>query len=560
MRLGIMALLLSLSFSGGFALAADEREMVAGVPAAEALRLGEIMYHKGLLPSGKPIPALVQGGIEMDGAMTSCANCHLPSGLGSLEGGVFSPPTNGIRLYAPRRGQVDIPGATMKRSMFFGSGRPAYTDESLAKALIIGVDPAGRTLSEVMPRYELDDRDKDILVYYLKNLSSVYSPGLTPDTIGFATIITDEVSSADRDAFLQPLNAFIRDDWNGRVKLVSEQWNAAWSRPPDSPKAFRKIEFDVWTLKGSPDSWGKQLEEYYQQKPVFAVLGGITTGKWTQMHEFCEKNKIPCILPITDLPVISESDRYTFYISKGVYQEGEAAAKYLSRVFSLPADNRIVQVFREDDRGKALARGFNDTWEKLGTTTVINRAIPSGEKIDEDFWKKLTTAYPKAVLLIWLGPADLTGIGSLAESGNKPLFFSSTLLAGEYAKLPDSIRDLTFIMYPNRLDENVEYSRTVLNNWLRFKKLPLTNTKIASQVFLLKNVFSEALNNTAGEFYREYFLDILDEGRDQTQTSITYPSLSFGPGQRYASKGCYVISITKGDKPKVVKQSEWVIY
>jgi len=560
MRLGIMALLLFMSLSGGLALAADEREMVAGVPAAEALRLGEMMYHKGLLPSGKPMPALVQGGIEMDGSMSSCTNCHLPSGLGSLEGGVFSPPTNGARLYAPRRGQFDIPGSTMKRAMAFVADRPAYTDESLAEVLLIGVDPAGRTLSEVMPRYELDKKEMEIMIYYLRNLSSVYSPGLTPDTISFATIITDEVSSADRDAFLQPLDAFIRDDWNARVKLVSDQWNAAWKRSPDSPKAFRKIELDVWVLKGSPDSWGKQLEEYYRQKPVFAVLGGITTGKWAPMHDFCEKNRIPCLLPITDLPVISESDRYTFYISKGVYQEGEAAAKYLSRVFSLPADNRIVQIFREDDRGRALARGFDDTWVKLGTSTVINRAIPSGEKIGEDFWKKLSAAYPKAVFLIWLGPADLTGIGSLAESGNKPLFFSSTLLAGEYAKLPDSIRDATFIMYPNRLDENVEYSRTVLNNWLRFKKLPQSNMKIASQVFFLKSVFSEALNSTAGEFYREYFLDIMDEGRDQLQTSITYPALSFGPGQRYASKGCYVISITKGDKPKVVKQSEWVIY
>jgi len=560
MRLVIMTLLLLLSLSGGLALAADEREMVAGVPAAEALRLGEMMYHKGLLPSGKPMPALVQGGIEMDGSMSSCTNCHLPSGLGSLEGGVFSPPTNGARLYAPRRGQFDIPGSTMKRAMAFIHDRPAYTDESLAEALLIGVDPAGRTLSEVMPRYELDKKEMEIMIYYLRNLSSVYSPGLTPDTISFATIITEEVSSADRDAFLQPLNAFIQDDWNKRVKLVSDQWDAAWKRSPDSPKAFRKIELDVWALKGSPDSWGKQLEEYYRQKPVFAVLGGITTGKWAPMHDFCEKNRIPCILPITDLPVISESDRYTFYISKGIYQEGEAAAKYLSRVFSLPPDNRIVQIFREDDRGRALSRGFDDTWVKLGTSTVINRAIPSGEKIGEDFWKKLSSAYPKSVFLIWLGPADLAGVGSLAESGNKPLIFSSTLLAGDYAKLPDSIREATFIMYPNRLDENVEYSRTVLNNWLNFKKLPLSNMKIASQVFFLKSVFSEALNSTAGEFYREYFLDIMDEGRDQLQTSITYPALSFGPGQRYASKGCYVISITKGDKPKVVKQSEWVIY
>lgn len=558
--LWVGALLLSLTLIESPARAAAGRETVAGLPAAEAFRLGEIMYQKGLLPSGKPMPALVQGGIEMDGTMSNCANCHLPSGLGSLEGGIITPPTNGGRLYQPRRGAIDIPGPTMKRSMFSGPGRPAYTDESLARALKEGVDPTGRTLDEIMPRYELDDRDTEIFIYYLRNLSAEYSPGLTPETIRFATVITPEVSPADREAYLQPLNAFIRDDWNGRVKLVSDQWNTVWKSSPDAPKAFRKIDLDLWELKGSPDSWGKQLEEYYRQKPVFALLGGITTGTWAPMHEFCEKHRIPAILPITDLPVVSESDRYTLYISKGVYQEGEAAAKYLSRVFALPADKEIVQLFREDDRGRSLALGFTATVEKLGTTKITSRAIPPGETINGDFWKKLAATYPEAALLIWLGPADLAGIGILAESGNRPLFFSSTLLAGEYAKLPDTIRDFSFITHPTRLPESEEYSRTVLTNWMRFKTLPMPNTKIASQVFLLKSVFSEALNSTAGEFYREYFLDTLDEGRDQLQTSLTYPSLSFGPGQRYASKGCYVVTITKGANPKVVRQSDWVIY
>jgi len=560
MRMGIGALLLSLSLFGGFALAVEGREMVAGLPAAEALRLGGVMYHKGLLPSGEPMKALVQGGIEMDGTMCSCNNCHMSSGLGSVEGGIFTPPTNGVKLYAPLRGAIDVPGPTMKRSMFTGPPRPAYTDESLALALVNGVDPAGRIMSEVMPRYELSDRDNEILVYYLKNLSSEYSPGLTPDTIRFATIITEEVTPADRDAYLQPLDAYIRDDWNGRVKLVSDQWDATWKRTPDTPKAFRKIELDVWTLKGNPDSWQKQLEEYYRLKPVFAILGGMTTGTWAPMHAFSEKNKIPCILPTTDLPVISESDRYTVYVSKGVYQEGEAAAKYLSRVFALPADRQIVQVFRENDRGRALARGFTDTWEKLGTAKLVNRVVQSSEKTGAEFWKTLSGAHPKAVFLVWLGPDDLAGIGTLADTGNKPLFFSSTLLADKFSALPDSIRDASFITYPTRLPDSEEYSRTILSNWMKFKKLPMNNLKIASQVFLLRNVFSEAMYGTAGEFYREYFLDNVDQSRDQQQTSITYPVLSFGPGQRYASKGCYIVTLTKGEKPKIVRQSDWVIY
>ena len=562
MKMGIGASLLCLSLFGGITLAAEGQATVAGLPAAEAYRLGEIMYQKGLLPSGKPIPALVQGEIEMDGSMATCTNCHLPSGLGSLEGGIISPPTNGAKLYAPLRGPKDIPGSTMKRSMFTGPARPAYTDESLGKVLLTGVDPAGRTLNEIMPRYVLDDKEMEILVHYLKNLSSKFSPGLTQDEIRFAIVVTGDVSAADRDALLQPLRVYIRDDWNERRNMFSDQWNAVWnsSAKPATGDVFRKIELDVWELNGNPDTWGQQLDAYYRQKPVFALLGGITGGSWAPIHDFSEKNRIPCILPITDLPVISEHERYTLYISKGLYQEGEAAAKFLSRVFTLPEDKQIVQVFRENERGRALAKGFTATWGKLGNAKLVDRIVPGDAKTGAEFWKELAKSHPGAVFLLWLDAADLTGVGALADSTNRPLVVSSSMLAGELAALPDSVREFTFITYPTRLPEESEYSRTLVRNWLKFKKLPVTNLNIASRVFLLKSILTEALLNTAGEYYREYFLDSLDESRDQTLSSMIYPSLSFGPGQRYASKGCYMVTLTKGNNPKVVRQSDWVIY
>ena len=562
MRLGIGALLLSLSLFGGLALAAEVQQTVAGLPATEALRLGEIMYQKGLLPSGAPIPALVQGEIELDGTMATCTHCHLPSGLGSLEGGIVSPPTNGIKLYAPLRGPKDIPGATMKRSMFTSPSRPAYTDESLSRVLISGVDPAGRTLSETMPRYLLDEKEMDIMIFYLKNLSSQFSPGVSQTEIRFATVVTGDVSPADRDALLVPLQAYIRDDWNARLKLFSDQYNAVWNNStiPATGSVYRKIELDVWELKGSPDTWGQQLETYYRQKPVFALLGGIAGGSWAPVHDFCEKNQIPCILPVTDLPVVSETDRYTLYFSKGLYQEGEAAAKYLSRVFTLPEDRQIVQVFRDDERGRALAKGFAVTWEKLGNVKLIDRIVPADGKIEKEFWLELSSAYPGAATLLWLDTADLAGVGALADSKNRPLVVSGSMLSGNFVSLPDSVREFTFITYPTRLPEEIAYSSSMVKNWLVYKKLPVTNLKIASYVSLLKSLLTETLLNTGGDYYRQYFLDGLDESKDQVNSSMVYPVLSFGPGQRYASKGCYIVTLTKGENPSFVKQSEWVIY
>jgi hypothetical protein len=39
-----------------------------------------------------------------------------------------------------------------------------------------------------------------------------------------------------------------------------------------------------------------------------------------------------------------------------------------------------------------------------------------------------------------------------------------------------------------------------------------------------------------------------------------FERLSFGPGQRYASKGCYIVQLSKGEKPGLIKKSDWVIH
>jgi len=47
---------------------------------------------------------------------------------------------------------------------------PSYTDELIKRALIEGVDPAGRLLDRTMPRWQLSDKDFQDLLAYLKTL------------------------------------------------------------------------------------------------------------------------------------------------------------------------------------------------------------------------------------------------------------------------------------------------------------------------------------------------------------------------------------------------------
>lgn len=544
------------------ALAAGPGALVAGHTPEEALRLGEAMYRRGVLPSGQPMKAVVQGDIELTGEMTTCANCHRRSGMGSLEGGVITPPTTGSRLYEPLLGQQDIPGSGMKRSMYRTPPRPAYTDDSLAYSLRFGFAPNGRRFAETMPRYQLDDEAASVMTYYLKNLSSQLPPGVEPDQIRFATIVTDQVSREDRDALLLPLQAYLKEEWNDRMAVLRTALNARWTARAGASRTYRKAALDVWELKGAPQSWPKQLEAYYRQRPVFAVLGGIAPGSWAPIHDFCEANQLPCLFPVTNLPVLSTSQWYTLYFSKGLYQEGESAAKYLSRVVDLPPGREVVQIYRDDAAGSALAGGFADTWGKFGKLPLVKRVVAPGERTGSQFWQKTAAQHPNAVLLAWLGPEDLEGAGSLAAGPQRPstLFVSGSRLAGNYGILPDAVRDFSFLTYPSRLPGDEEYSKGIVTTWLKMKKIPITNLAISAKVYFATRLLSTAMLDMGADCYRDYLLDLIDDSTDQANSSLSYPMLTFGPGQRYAAKGCYVVTLTKGEKPKLVRQSDWVIY
>ncbi|QEM68277.1 hypothetical protein FO488_08940 [Geobacter sp. FeAm09] len=79
--------------------------------------------------------------------------------------------------------------------------------------------------------------------------------------------------------------------------------------------------------------------------------------------------------------MISETDWYTLYPSKGYYQEGEAAARYLQSDGSLPRSAPVVQIVRDSPQGRALAAGFRQTWLDSGqgepATVLLKGGRPS---------------------------------------------------------------------------------------------------------------------------------------------------------------------------------------
>ena len=64
-----------------------------------------------------------------------------------------------------------------------------------------------------------------------------------------------------------------------------------------------------------------------------------------------------------------------------------------------------------------------------------------------------------------------------------------------------------------------------------------------------------ALWDMKGNYYRDNLFDVIGTFMDLDVP--LYDRLSFGPDQRYASKGCYIVQLSKSG---LVKKSGWVIH
>jgi hypothetical protein len=532
--------------------------------------LGERIYRQGIGIDGKPITAVVVGDIPVDGRMFSCVNCHQHSGLGTVEGSVITWPINGKELFVPRRrtgawspaAAGRGPGAPERWSLppqyRVPDARPAYTEQSLAHVLQSGEDPTGRQLNPVMPRYRLNQADMHALIEYLKQLSDDYDPGVDETRLHFATVVTEGVDPQARESMLAVLQAHI-DARNTQTRPHLRRATQGPFYKTEKFGAYRKLTLDVWELKGPAQTWDEQLEAYYKGRPVFALLGGIGTGSWEPVHRFCERHEVPSILPITDQPVVSDNNWYTLYFSKGLYQEGEAAARFLRSRLESMDQPRILQLYRAGQPGEAAARGFSENWP---TTSSPDDTVSL--KLDSvDPAKALTSHADAEIVLLWLEGDDLdAALSALKEAGdaNPSAFVSSTLLDKDPASLPETLRARVYLTYPYSLPSDNPRRRHIVERWMKGRGIPLTNPEIQSKMYFLGWMLPGVLSYMRSEFYRDYFLEGFDMMTDQDYAIPIYPRLTFGPGQRYAAKGCYIVQVGPGESPQLLPRSHWVIH
>jgi len=523
----------------------------AGTSWAEAgnssVQLGHRIYTHGVLPSGDPLTGFVARDVPIEGDFVICNRCHRRSGLGAIEGTTVVPIVVGSMLYE----DLAIPTSRPPAPPVL---RPAYTRETLARSIREGIGSDGNEFSVLMPRYELTDNEMDNLMDYLESLSVDPDPGVTEDEIHFATVLDDSLPEMKRKALLDVLNAFFEQK-NTETRYETKRkesgpWHKDWVFKP-----YRKWVLHVWELTGPRSGWTDQLRSLYEKQAVFGLISGAVDCDWKPIHDYCEQERLPCLFPTTQLPVIDESDFYTVYLSKGMSMEAGVIARHVAVLAE--EQPRVLQVYRTGDaEGMTAALALK---RHLGEV-VRTFSIPDDERALRDELDNETNRSPAAVVA-WLRLDDVeTVLDSVTGGGARPRIYLSGYLAGEPSGLPESYRRQdVFVAYSSALP--AERSRLLMRStgWFRAKRIyaPEERAIQANAYFALK-VAGGALGYIGSFFKRDYFLESVEHMIDNAIYTSVYPHMSLAPEQRFVSKGGLVASFEKGSH-KLVPVTDWIV-
>jgi hypothetical protein len=290
------------------------------------------------------------------------------------------------------------------------------------------------------------------------------------------------------------------------------------------------------------------------QEPVFAAVSGLGGSDWAPIHAFCQHEHLPCLFPNVEVPVVAEGDFYSLYFSKGVLLEAELIAKRISQPGDKPIKT-VSQLYRSGDSGEEAARALTVAL-KGQAVEVRNEILPSRPSA-----RDITDALHRTsadALVLWLRPADLAALGD--PPGASVTVFASGLMGGlEDSGLPSNWRAYSRVTYPFDLPDDSRVRLSLPLEWFKIRHIPMVAERVQVDTYLAAGLLAENVNHMADTVNREYLVERMEEMMEHRIMTGRYPRLTLAEGQRFASKGGYLVRFDGPEGNALRADGGWII-
>lgn len=497
-------------------------------PAAAAAAGGPdgwSLFVQGARGDGTPLRGRRASGGEVQGLDAACASCHRRSGLGTFEGAVRVPPI-AWRLLT-RSGQEMVADRSVPHVLGFHPQRPAYTRSSFVRAVREGTGADGHPLSWVMPRYaDLSDAELDALIEVLGTRAAGPPAGAVDGQLRFALVATPGADPGAVDAAVAIVTRSFAEhnEQVGTSTVTAAASGSAYDIP-------RRLDLVVWQLDGSPESWPAQLERRRAREPVFALLAGLGPGDWTPIDRYCERAQLPLLLPSIQAPA-PESGFYAVHFQRGVILEADVIADDLRAAHAAPV---TLQQYRRAGDSAAAAAALR-----------LRAALGQAWQVQDVVLGPAAAAPPPAaaeVAVSWLPAADLLGLAGAGALTGAGRIYVSGVMVGAMPPLGADVQPRVRITYPWELPERRRVAMNFPFGWLRAKGLAMVDERLQVDTWLATQVLLAALPDMIDAYYPDYLVERVESLVGHRLVNAHYPRLSLAAGQRFASKGAYLLRV-----------------
>ena len=515
-------------------------------PMSQETQRGERIYRAGMLANGMPLSGTRIDGVRVAGASAACINCHRASGLGGAEGNQLIPPIVGSLLRAPGQRRAERAGrlaAGLSRDEHPAYTRAGYTEQSFAQAMLSGSRPTGEAMGYLMPRYDLDAAALAQLLAYLDTLPLGRAPGVDDKALHLATIVTTDAPAAEREMTLS---------------IISRCLAERSPRPSGHAGAPRPWQHHVWQLGANPALWQQELAQFQRQQPVFAVVSGVSGGAWTPIHQFCEKEKLPCVLPNTVAVDDTLASHWSFYFSRGASLEATVLAQRLADDAPPGGWRRIVQRTDDTEPARLAAQALSQRLRHFGIMAETEQRRHDAQA-DRALGAGLTD---QDALVLWLKPSALRQFTDTAPPPRAGrVIFSGELGGLDAAPIAMAWRERAWMLYPYEVAER-RAGRIVLNtgHWMSRQGIALQPklSRLQGNTYSACEVTVRALQTMRERYSREYFVELV-EAADEAAIATAYPRFTLGPDQRHGSRGAFIMQYAAPSFTRLTASGDWIV-
>ena len=484
---------------------------------------GKQIYHKGTSPTGGDITAIVGSeGVTLLASAVPCASCHGTDGLGRPEGGVLPPDIRWSELIKGY-GHVHEDGRK----------HPAFDENSLARLIRTGLDPASNRLDESMPLYNMSVEDMDSLVAYIRFLENDWDPGIGKDSIQVGTLLPLQGPQGELgQAMAQVMLAYFKEV-NQRGGIFG-----------------RKLDLLAIPYGSSAEATLDNLRSAFEKEGVFALVGSYTVGIDEQVLDLLRNENMPMVGPFTLNPGDAFVNADVFYIYPGFTEQAQAlAAEAVSLMKGARGKLVVVGPESKDIDGLIAAIEAKQPKQKAFSSETLR--YQRGKLDAIALARSLQQAESDAVLFLGIQAEFEELLNALAGIKHYPgMFALSAYVPRPMFEAPEGFNERIYLAYPTLSGDVSAAGRAEYQRLADLHALPPGHLQGQVAALAAAKLLVEGLRGAGQTLSRQKLVEAI-EALYRYDTGLT-PPLTYGPNRRIGAMGAHLMKVdlvNKTNKP-----------